>query len=334
MTPEDYIQIHFGGVLSRSESGWVNFGCPLCGDTEGRMGFNRKTAAVACFKCGYGRREATGYRSFWKLVEDTGHVSNKAAKSMVQFSKEAVGQKVGSPGVKLSGNKNWLKDSLDIFTSDHPNRNAALRYLIRRGLGPSQITRYGIRMKKDGTRVLLPVIERRVVVFCTGRSIVPETEPRYHDKVIPGLPRKKKEVLLNLNLFDRGKHRGIVLVEGPFDAYAVQAVLETFDMGYVGCCGFGKSLSVEQRDRILDARVREVVILHDGTGVSSADKAQVRNLLSPHCRVFVNQYPKQMKDPDEAPPLLTRDLIQQAQTIRGKLGWFRKALNSSLRRRP
>ena len=157
-------------------------------------------------------------------------------------------------------------------------------YLEGRGYRPSEVVElselYGLQRTIKGKfryRVVIPVYGVKCLETWTGRTIVPDTEPRYRalsadvEKAkADGLPPALKSIdkaLWNYGELLRDGGDTLVLCEGPFDAINV----DFYGRPRVrATCMFSKNLSVDQLE-LLDALARrfrhKVLVLDADAGM-------------------------------------------------------------------
>ena len=141
------------------------------------------------------------------------------------------------------------------------------RYLNSRGLTSEDIKRYGIGVVKsddwkiDGY-VIIPVKDNGEIRGYVGRygaKHVPKGRLRYSNSV--GVPFG--ELLYGYDEIPDGAEC-IILVEGCFDKFAVDRVLDLKNSDSVKCVAtFGKKISDAQIKKLMKKGVRSVLLLYD-----------------------------------------------------------------------
>jgi DNA primase catalytic core len=116
--------------------------------------------------------------------------------------------------------------------------NSLLAHLRSQGIDLALAQRVGLIGSKEdrlydwfANRIVIPFIENGKPVFMTGRSIVTATKPKYlhmaNGEFVHKVPYNAKRL---------GRH--VVVVEGPLDVWAVEA-LAADDISAVALCGLG-----------------------------------------------------------------------------------------------
>lgn len=182
----------------------------------------------------------------------------------------------------------WPKEAVPAWA--HPE---STKYLQHRGVSTDEIRQYRLAYAPTGYwhhRLLIPMYQKEVLTAFQGRSI-DEHEPRYQTSG----PR-----LLYCPIQPVVGH--VVLVEGPFDAFAVarahQGVIATL----------GNLMSEQQREMLLSIpEITRISILYDREALSAAYEIQL--LLQPYIQTNVLEI--QAKDPGEMTACQIKTLLQQ-----------------------
>nr|DAS96414.1 MAG TPA: DNA directed DNA polymerase [Caudoviricetes sp.] len=173
------------------------------------------------------------------------------------------------------------------------------RYLNSRGLTSDDIKRYGIGVvrsddwKIDGY-IIIPVFDNGEIRGYVGRygaKQVPKGRLRYSNSV--GVPFG--ELLYGYDEIPDGAEC-IILVEGCFDKFAVDRVLDLKNSDSVKCVAtFGKKISDAQIKKLMKKGVRSVLLLYDFDAVKEMKRYGIE--LSKYFDVLITYTTK--KDIDE-----------------------------------
>ena len=107
------------------------------------------------------------------------------------------------------------------------NEGIAYKYLRGRGLTKEEIKKYDIRYCNSGrfrSRVLFPVRENGEIAFFTARRFVSWIEPKYRNPALGETPLSVSKVIFGYEEALRDSPPAVVVVEGIFDAIAVNRV--------------------------------------------------------------------------------------------------------------
>lgn len=173
------------------------------------------------------------------------------------------------------------------------------RYLNSRGLMSDDIRRYGIGVVRSDDRkidgyVIIPVFDNGEIRGYVGRygaKQVPKGRLRYSNSV--GVPFG--ELLYGYDEIPDGAEC-IILVEGCFDKFAVDRVLDLKNSDSVKCVAtFGKKISDAQIKKLMKKGVRSVLLLYDFDAVKEMKRYGME--LSKYFDVLITYTTK--KDIDE-----------------------------------
>lgn len=201
------------GRMSRGKHGFEwQINCPWTErhdqpDTKRRLSINLANNLVYCHRCGY---KAHVRKFLWELDRTFYEVSSPRI-SLPEMRKRIATIKLPASELKAE------MPNFRLLSDPGPYRNYAERleaYLWDRGWTEHDIeeAQVGFILEKRWlNRLIFPFYNcLGRVVFWQGRTIVPETEPKYLN---PSLPRD--EAIYNMPM--ASNYRQVVLVEGLFD---------------------------------------------------------------------------------------------------------------------
>jgi len=182
--------------------------CPFCTeenespDTRFRLGVNIQTGQMNCFNCHKRSRDAKYTFQELDRVLETGQL---------ELAQKAKKPRVVEP-VRLPEDFEILRKASD--NNDYWG-NVAYRFVRKRGVTDSQIKTHKIGYSVSGFykyRIVIPVFYRGKLRGIVGRDFTGKADPKYKnsvgDRYLFNVPKEKSE--------------GTVLVEGIFDALAVE----------------------------------------------------------------------------------------------------------------
>lgn len=247
------IHIAIVSRLSRTQSapsGWMSFSGPCCihngqgrPDTKGRGGLliSGETIVYNCFNCGF-RAGYSPYSKFSNKFQRLLTWFGYDQKDLEQFrlihlkAQNKIRTEEGLPEVSIDEaedqNLNIIKvhplppytKTLNEWASNHPPEefNAILEYLSDRG--DYLISEYGDLLRWSSERknnlyqrVILPIIINKQIIGYSARTIDTRDQLRY-------LSDFEGNVLFNLDALHNFRRKICVVVEGPFDALAIDGV--------------------------------------------------------------------------------------------------------------
>lgn len=245
-----------------SPSGWTSFNAPCC-HHRGHKQDNRKRGGLRfdhgivynCFNCKYtaswqpGRGLSEKFKSLCRWMgandDDIRQMIFEALKTeredyvpetsveIVTFSPKALPE--GSKSIK-----EWLTQSLSV--DEQSQLAEVVAYLYTRGYDPTDDHFYWSPESGYNNRVIIPFWYKHLIVGNTARKIV-EGKPKYvsdqHPHFVFNLDNQKED------------QRYVFVVEGPFDAIAINGVaLLTNDVA-------------EQQAKLINGLGHEVIVIPD-----------------------------------------------------------------------
>lgn len=188
--------------------GWLQIDCPFCGQDSGRfhLGFNISRGYFNCWRCGPHPVRA--------VLERLGVPASQSRK----LQEEA---KQRDPDAVVPTPKTYAAQ-LDEPKHRGPLLEAHCRYLRSRGLDPEALQQIwsleGIGVaSRLSWRIYIPITHQGKRVSWTTRSIAPDAEQRYISASASQETVPHKSLVYGA---DHCRH-GIVIVEGPADAWAI-----------------------------------------------------------------------------------------------------------------
>jgi len=185
--------------------GWINIGCPICGDVSNHGGFNIETGKYNCWKCGK-------HNSIYILQLLLRKSKNEVIKILDNYS-------VFNRRIVKNNNENDNKRQLGFL--GYELKEIHKNYLIKRNFNPDfikskyKITGFTFENSYWQYRLMIPIFYNSRIVNYIGRDVSGKQE-RYlnlpNEKAIINL----KNILYNL---DNVKEDKIVIVEGVFDVW-------------------------------------------------------------------------------------------------------------------
>ncbi len=229
-----------GGQRKRRPSGFTDINCPMCvargtsADRRYRCGVKASAVGVGvnCFNCDFkagwtlGRPLSHDMKEFLRGVgvteKELAAVAAKAAlhqRHAASSGLHIVHQPAGfAPTPLPSGSRpidEWVAEGCT-----EADFLAVCEYLLTRGDEVAAWAGYHWSpASEDGLRrrLIIPFEHRGQMVGYTARSIDPGVEPRY-------VSRKQPDFLFNNCVLEKRKRKYLIVVEGAFDALAVDGV--------------------------------------------------------------------------------------------------------------
>ena len=220
--------------------------CPVCGDhaTHDHCSINIVKGIFHCFFKG-----CSG--TLTQLVREYGNGEN------VELRKGIVEKKKYS----LIDFSQFKK----ITGIEGSNDRLALSYLKTRGINEDEIELYGIKYCSNPTnryygRIILPIFENEEIVCLSARSFLPFIRPSYLFPHYGETICTAGEVIWGLEYAQVHSKGAVVLVEGVFDAIAVN---QKTKMNTCGLALLNKAMTKSQRNKLLklDKEVRLIIML-------------------------------------------------------------------------
>ena len=272
-TVQDYIKSVLPARKKTSPSGWISFNAPCCThngetvDTKGRGGLRANTdgsVSYHCFNCGYkasyqpGRHLTFKFRKLlrWlgadendikRLVIEAIRVRELVAPELVkQEAEEKIEFKVRElPSDAVSFQQLITFYALDDFDSVPLLLKSAVDYVRRRKIDTKKYDFYWTDSTEHSLhqRVIIPCIWEDKIIGYTSRAFVDGVKPKYYSHYEPNF-------VFNLNN-QLADSKFVIVVEGPFDAMAVD-----------GVAILGNECSELQAD-IIESLGKEVIVVPD-----------------------------------------------------------------------
>lgn len=245
--------------------------CPCCGNSNWKVYLNAESGAGNCFVCDW-------KFSKWGFIKESLGADSRTTFQNIENFVQAQGWKSEPSSPKVQPKAALiLPESIPI-----PVNGRNLKYLAQRGISASMAERFGLRYSDSGVywyrnaygkmdfqdyskRVIIPIydIDGKLASF-QGRDITGLAPKKY---LFPPEYATTGSVLYNLhNVKDK---QTLVIGEGVFDAFAIQAALD-LDVrfkNYGAVASFGKKLAEAQiatlRSLAAAGTLRSVVIMWD-----------------------------------------------------------------------
>jgi len=201
---ENHIQFREGGTHQHVRHGWIGFHCHWCGSQNWHLGVRLADGYTTCWRC--------GRKSLFELLA----ILTKCPKhQIVEVVNDVRGGSTDYHIGSRVGGRTTLPPGVESMMPPHR------RYLQKRGFLPLELEDvWGVRgigfCKPLSWRLFIPIKLHGEIVSWTTRAIG-AAQPRY----ISASP--EQETIEHKNLLygaDLANH-GIVVVEGPTDAWAI-----------------------------------------------------------------------------------------------------------------
>lgn len=199
---------------------WIR--CPFCGDDNYRMGINVLSGLAHCFRASCEWKSSDRRYTFRELAKVLGIDATQDA--TVAQHKPIKEKRITSKYAQLPSEYETFSDLDDDITRQ------AYEYLTKRGITDKQIKNHKLGLCAVGDyayRIIIPVYRKGHLVSFTGRDFSGESPLRYKNR--PG-PK------FMFNTPKTRKQKAVVL-EGPFDALAVERATSYYDA--LARCGAG-----------------------------------------------------------------------------------------------
>lgn len=268
--------------------GWVGINCPRCGGGN-TLGINTSSLRVSCWKCGL--RGAL----VWVLVEYMrlpyhdliSALKGKGAEKYVPMTSSVMSEidqiLKTKPKLDVAPQPIEVPQPLGLMPVDFFSGNEHLMsFLDRRGYTIEDCISAGALFGVMGHmayRLCIPVTRAGVVVAWQGRTVIPNTLPKYLT-VGP----------VNVGLYGQDKVKPgqtCVLCEGFLDAWR---------LGVGALCSFGKHLTKRQLLELIALRPRPLVLAWDADAFWEI--AEVEKFIAPHGITCVRVEFPEAEDPD------------------------------------
>ena len=287
----DFVKSILPSKKKTSPSGWISFNAPCCvhqgesADTRGRGGLAANadgSVSYHCFNCNFKASYQPGRHltfKFRKLLSWFGAADSDVKRLVIEAirvrelvnpdevkveQEEKIEFKVRElPADAISFRQLVTFHILDDFNNVPPLLNSAADYVKARKI---DLKKYDFYWTDDTDhnlhqRVIIPCIWEGKTIGYTSRAVVDTVKPKYYSQYEPNF-------VFNTNNQLRDS-KFVIVVEGPFDAMAID-----------GVAVLGNECSEQQAD-IIESLGREVIVVPDfdqnngkWTGKALVDAAQ------------------------------------------------------------
>lgn len=250
-----------------NRSGQYVCDCPFCGK-EAHFYIDKKNQLFDCKKCG---EHGNIYKLLKKLNKTYllggATIENKEELTSIKLILEEQAESDERALEELSVKK--LPVGWKISENSTP-------YLLGRGITADDCKRYHIGAtdlyRKYKNYVIIPIYDNGEVRGFLGRygaKKVPGNRLRYNNSTNTNFGQLLfgyDEILLN-------ETDTVILVEGVFDKIAVDKVLQLWEISQIKCvCTFGKKISHEQKIKLVNKGVANIVLLYDFDAIKEIKK--------------------------------------------------------------
>jgi len=236
------------GSKRLTPSNFLNINCPMCvsrnesADRKRRCGIKHDLSGIGihCFNCGFRTRYRVGLplpkqvRAFLEAVGIPSQDVKRMAYHAFRLQKyvQSLGDNAVLPaGVaatlplmhgfstfhRLPEDARTLSEWSEIVPDD-PDFIAVCKYLFSRGdIVADAMEYYWSPSEELRHRLIVPFHFGQDIVGWTARAVLPDVDPRY-------LNRSPKDFLFNIAALENPDRKVVVLVEGVFDAIALDCV--------------------------------------------------------------------------------------------------------------
>ncbi len=271
-TVQDYTLNLLPPKRRRSQSGWTSFNAVCCAhngesaDTRGRGGIITNPdggVSYSCFNCKFKASYQPGRPlsfKFRKLLRWMGADSNEIQRLVVEALriKDLISpEDIKEPEEEIVFERRTLPEQAKTFWalaefykladySNTPNQlNKAVTYVTSRHIDCARYDFYWtpeVEHKLDH-RVIVPFIYKNEIVGYTARALEDGIKPKYHSN-------HPAHFVFNLNN-QRPDNKFVIVVEGPFDAMAIDGVsTQTNDIS-------------EQQAELIESLGKRVIVVPD-----------------------------------------------------------------------
>lgn len=266
MRVDSWLKDKFGAKLKGSEA---NFECPKCKHQSFYFNIHKKVGV--CFRAG------CGWTPTLKELQEYVQAGN------LQFQDSLIWQEPERKVIELPQDSRLIIDSVENNQIKFNDRQA-LDYLMNRNIPPLLIYRY--RIHSNYERVILPVYNNGVLVSYVARHFRGDSNGMRY--LYPSGARHSETFLgwIECKQWER-----ITLIENSFVSLALRDLNVTTN--------FGSNLGESQIEKLVNSKIKSVVLLWDAGAEPKADKAvqKLRRLGIPSALVRINgqpdNYPKQ-----------------------------------------
>jgi DNA primase len=284
MVTKEYLEYELGlKKVKELSSGWIMACCPFHQENRPSFGVNKETGVYNCFACGASGNLAD-LISFCKgiSVADAVKEITKSAKTLFKQSSLVINLDKRKEDIILS--KTILKE----YAYYHP-------YLIKRGISKETLKKFAVGYDITNRAVTFPFFDLQGNLRTIKYRKVDSKQFWYY----PGGEDKSK--LLYLIHAVKGLKR-VYIVEGEVDA------LYCWENGLPAVALSGSWMTKEQAKLLLSTGVKEVVIFTDNDSAGEKAKNRIISLLSRRRVQKFVEYTLAVKDPNEMPKDVIRNL--------------------------
>jgi DNA primase len=267
-------------ALQRSGRAYLTT-CPWHNDKRPSLTVNPQRNRVHCFVCGKGT-DAIGW-----LQESQGLTFAEAVQELARRYGIPLPEQNPEEAAKAEALRKerqrllaWREKQQEAFhqalLDDIAVQGPALSYLQERGITPDTAIAWGLGL--NARRLMLPICDAqgRCCGF-SGRTLASE-EPKYRNSTNDALFCKHK-LLFGLQQAAAAIRRSgeVLLVEGPLD------VIQLHQAGFPkAVAAMGTSLSAEQRQALIPAGARRLLVAYDGDPAGRKATGRLITELHPH----------------------------------------------------
>jgi hypothetical protein len=254
----DIILAYLPAKRKTTPSGWTSFNAPCChhngntADSRGRGGLinEGETVSYHCFNCGYkaswqpGRNVSKGLRKLlvWLNVPDDAITKLTLDVMRINEGVEVQQRKIEIPTFETVPLPPDAVKITDITNFDKYNM-AVLEYMSSRNLNIDDTDYYWSPSLGYRDRLIIPFYYEKRIVGWTGRSVIPDKNPKYLTEVQPGFV---------YGLDEQGHNKTFTIVcEGQIDAIHIEG------------CALGGSEISEQQSMLLNRLHKQVIVVPD-----------------------------------------------------------------------
>lgn len=232
--------------------------CPFC-SKPAHFYINKTTQQWDCKKCG----ESGGIRKLLKHLDKTYLLGASTVKEVpaIKSIREIQDDASKQENVEIQPLPTiHMPVGFKIYEYVTP-------YLQKRKINMEDIKHWGFGQTRLVSRyigyVLIPIKENGEIKGFIGRygaRVVPEDKLRYSNS----LGTDFGKLLFGYDDIIKDKTDTVIITEGLFDAIAVTKKLNLFeDESIRAVCTFGKKISRDQIQKLLDKNIRQVILLYD-----------------------------------------------------------------------
>lgn len=244
---QSFLEAHFGDVEPYQHTD-LRVDCCFCSDYKKKMYVNRFTGVYHCWKCGSSGTFYNLRRELPELFPGQTIVLNKTRKREPRVTR------------KIKGMPDHFKK---FATMDEQKllRHKAYKYLTKRGLTRQTIFRYELgfcSLGKFAKRIMVPIFHDKNLVSYLGRDYTGKAAK----KVLYDTKENVNPAAMYLYNFDEARQfKSILVTEGWVDCLKSRQKVQGLGLGVVA--SFGKNLTKEQIDLLIDGEFEEIIFMWD-----------------------------------------------------------------------